>query len=123
MKKGFRNVFVAIALVAGISAIWVGTSNPLRQDPQKIMIRNGSTGEETVLEEESLVNMMESLKGVKTEVSGLHLWTSGYGYIISFQNNGYSDEITVYLPETIVSGFVRYKTDADLMKIIKEFAE
>lgn len=123
MKKKGKIFLVAMVLIAGILTGIMVTRNPLEQDPVKVMIRNGSTGEETVLEGEYAEEMMQRLSGVHSKLSGVHLWTSGYGYIIRFQDNGDADEVTVRGSDTYVSGLLKYKTDADLLKIIEEFTE
>ncbi len=47
--------------------------NPLKKDPQKIVIRNGTTGEETIFEEENKDKIMEKLLDVNLKISGLHI--------------------------------------------------
>ena len=123
MNKKVKVFLVAIILITGILTGILVTRNPLKQDPVKVMIKNGSTGEETVLEGENAEEMMQRLSDVHSKLSAIHLWTSGYGYIIRFQDNGDSDEVTVRGSDTYVSGLLKYKTDADLLKIIEEFEE
>ena len=84
MAKKARYGMIAAAII-GIVVYMFVLRNPLKQDPQKIIIRNGTTGEETILIEENKDQFMAKLSEAEPKISGFHLWTSGYRYMIFFR--------------------------------------
>lgn len=109
------------AAIMGIVVYLFVLRNPLKQDPQKIIIRNGTTGEETILIEENKDQFMAKVSEIEPKISGFHLWTSGYRYMIFFEDNGRTRDITTKGKNRFVSGIIEYTIDQDIISIVEEF--
>lgn len=120
MTKKVRYGMIAAAII-GIVVYMFVLRNPLKQDPQKIIIRNGTTGEETILIGENKDQFMAKLSEIEPKISGFHLWTSGYRYMIFFEDNGRTRDITTKGKNRFVSGIIEYTTDIDIISIMEEF--
>ena len=120
MAKKARYGMIAAAII-GIVVYMFVLRNPLKQDPQKIIIRNGTTGEETILIGENKDQFMAKLSEIEPKISGFHLWTSGYRYMIFFEDNGRTRDITTKGKNRFVSGIIEYTTDIDIISIMEEF--
>lgn len=120
MGKKARYGMIAAAII-GIVVYMFVLRNPLKQDPQKIIIRNGTTGEETIIIEENKDQFMAKLSEAEPKISGFHLWTSGYRYMIFFEDNGRTRDITTKGKNRFVSGIIEYTTDIDIISIMEEF--
>ena len=120
MAKKARYGMIAAAII-GIVVYMFVLRNPLKQDPQKIIIRNGTTGEETILIDENKDKFMNELSEIEPQISGFHLWTSGYRYMIFFEDNGRTRDITTKGKNRFVSGIIEYTTDQDIISIVEEF--
>ena len=120
MAKKARYGMIAAAIMGIVVYLFV-IRNPLKQDPQKIIIRNGTTGEETILIDENKDKFMNELSEIEPQISGFHLWTSGYRYMIFFEDNGRTRDITTKGKNRFVSGIIEYTTDQDIISIVEEF--
>ncbi|HBW13922.1 MAG TPA: hypothetical protein DEF30_08910 [Proteiniclasticum sp.] len=120
MTKKVRYGMIAAAIMGIVVYLFV-IRNPLKQDPQKIIIRNGTTGEETILIGENKDQFMAKLSEIEPKISGFHLWTSGYRYMIFFEDNGRTRDITTKGKNRFVSGIIEYTTDIDIISIMEEF--
>ena len=120
MGKKARNGMIAAAIMGIVVYLFV-IRNPLKQDPQKIIIRNGTTGEETILIGENKDQFMAKLSEIEPKISGFHLWTSGYRYMIFFEDNGRTRDITTKGKNRFVSGIIEYTTDIGIISIMEEF--
>lgn len=120
MAKKARYGMIAAAII-GIVVYMFVLRNPLKQDPQKIIIRNGTTGEETILIDENKDKFMNELSEIEPQISGFYLWTSGYRYMIFFEDNGRTRDITTKGKNRFVSGIIEYTTDQDIISIVEEF--
>lgn len=120
MTKKVRNCMIAAAIMGIVVYLFV-LRNPLKQDPQKIIIRNGTTGEETILIEENKDQFMAKVSEIEPKISGFHLWTSGYRYMIFFEDNGRTRDITTKGKNRFVSGIIEYTIDQDIISIVEEF--
>lgn len=121
MDKKVRYGIITIVII-GITLYIFAFRNPLKQNPQRILIRNGTTGVETILIDHDKEEFMDKLREIDSRLSGIHLWTSGYQYIIYFEGNLRTKDITVRGNNSFVSGMMEYTTSSDIISIIEEFA-
>lgn len=119
MKKVMYGIVIVVFI--GIVTYMFAFRNPLKQNPQRIIIRNGTNGVETILVDESKDKIVDELLEIDSKISGIHLWTSGYRYIVYFEGSLRTKDITIYGKNKFVSGILEYTTNSDIISIIEEF--
>ena len=114
---------LGVLLCGGLILFMVLTANPFRGDYTSAKIMNGNTGEVCEIEESRVEELLKALEETEPSFSGLHLWTSGYGYRLMLSDGRREKDIVFYDENSIRSGHIKYTTKQNVIQIIESYAK
>ena len=123
MKRG-KNLQPVLVMFFGLilGMVLLFTRNPLNRTADRIMIRDGNTGEEYNLSGEEMERLLRKFAETKTKVVGINYYnTTGYSYMVYFFYKDKGSSVVIKGDGYFESDLLRYKADRDIEKIIREF--
>lgn len=114
------------AIIIGIALISIFiyfANNPFSSGIKKtdrIEIKNGTTGEQYVLEGEDAAALADKLLNIDSKVSGIKKWHSGYSYIIYIYVGDNVKKVVVNTGNFFETGLFTYDTDDDIKAIVQD---
>jgi len=125
MKINRILLYAILSIIIIIAILLVYAGNPSFQLQGKyamITIRNGSTGDEAIIEDiNEITNFISELNRSCGSIKGLNIIAMGYKYAIILKRGLFEKSFIIKDENSIYKGIFKYKLDKDFIKIIEEY--